>query len=469
MKGHIHLMGICGSGMTSLAGMLKEKGFYVTGSDSNPYPPASVELEKLGIKIMKGYSPENLNEKPDLVIVGNVITRNNLEAQALLSSGIPYLSMPDAFREFFLKDKYPIVVAGTHGKSTTTALLAWILEHNGFSPSMFLGGVSIDFGKGWKLGDGDIFVIEGDEYDTAFFDKTPKFIHYNARFLLLTSLEFDHGDIYRSVDDIKHAFINLVEKVPECGIIGYSSDYPLLVDVVSRARCKTYKFGIEGSPYWKGERNGVMDNYTEFSILRDGVKWGEFQWQKCGLHNIQNAVAAVSMAAELGASQKATAKALRSFRGVKRRQELRGIISGIEIVEDFAHHPTSVKVTLQGLRDKYGSRRIWAIFEPRSNTSRRKFFQDLFPFSFDDADEIIISEIYNPDGIKPEERLDVNQLVEDLKNRGKKGRKCNSVDEIVKILVKEACTGDVVVIMSNGSFGGLIEKLMEALRANAGS
>ncbi len=469
MKGYIHLMGICGVGMASIAGMLKEKGFHVTGSDSNPYPPASVELEKMGITVMNGYRPDNLRGRPDLVIVGNVITRNNPEAQELLASGIPYMSMPDALREFFLKDKYPVVVAGTHGKSTTTALLAWILENNGFSPSMFLGGVSIDFGKGWRLGEGEIFVIEGDEYDTAFFDKTPKFIHYNAGSLLLTSLEFDHGDIYKNIDDLKKAFFLLVQGIRDSGIIGYSSDYPLLEEVISGAKCRVYSFGIDDSSYWRGGKKGLVGNCLEFAIFREGVKWGEFIWEKWGVHNIQNAVAAISMAAELGAKPEPTARALRSFRGVKRRQELRGVFSGIEIIEDFAHHPTSVKVTLQGLREKYRSRRIWAIFEPRSNTSRRRFFQDLFPFSFEFADEIIISEIYNPDAIKPEERLDVDQLVEDLRRRGKRGRKCNNVNEIVKIIVDNAHPGDVIVVMSNGSFGGLIEKLMEALSKDAGS
>jgi UDP-N-acetylmuramate: L-alanyl-gamma-D-glutamyl-meso-diaminopimelate ligase len=461
---HIHLIAICGVGMSALAGMLQARGFRITGSDHDVYPPMSSQLEALGIELRQGFSPHHLADHPDLIVVGNVVSRSNPEVQAMLAQGLPFLSFPQALAEFFLLDRHPIVVAGTHGKTTTASLMAWVLETAGLDPSYMIGGIPRNFGTNYKLGTGAFFVVEGDEYDTAFFDKGPKFLHYRPRSAILTSVEFDHADIYRDLAHVKEAFRRFVRILPSEGYLAAGIDFPHVGDLLSSAACLWEGYGFSPLARWQGVEGAVHEGMSQF-LVRHDQELGAIRWGLMGRHNIQNALGVIAVASHLGVSFGDIQKGLQSFAGVKRRQEVRGAAHDITVIDDFAHHPTAIRETLAAMRTRYDGRQVWAIFEPRSATSRRATFQNDFVEAFADADHIIIAGLYNPDSIPAHDRLSPEQLAGDLASRcAKDAVYLPEVQAIVERIVAGARPGDVVAILSNGGFGGIHEKLLEALR-----
>ena len=461
---HIHLMGICGTAMASLAGLLLEKGFRITGSDENIYPPMSELLENLGIQVMEGYKKENLDHKPDIVIVGNVISSHFEEAQALLKSDIPYTSLPKAIGELFIADRHSLVMAGTHGKTTTAAMLSWVAEVQGLQPSFFIGGIPKNFERSFRASKGDWFVIEGDEYDTAFFDKVPKFIYYRPKYVVLSSIEFDHADIYSSLDEIQSVFVELVKRVPEDGILVANADDPRVMEVVRdrgrKSRLVTY--GLHSGDYRAVDRE-IIFGRQQFSMEYKGERVADVAIKLFGRHNILNTLSVLSLSTELDWKRSKSLQALADFEGVKRRQEVIGEIHGITIIEDFAHHPTAVNLTVESMRDRYPRQRLISIFEPRSATSRRNIFQKDYVEALKDSDVVVVPPPLGSHKIKLEERFSSVQLVNDLKELGCQATLKDSVEDIVSFLSAEARQGDVILIMSNGSFGGIYNKLLEAL------
>jgi UDP-N-acetylmuramate: L-alanyl-gamma-D-glutamyl-meso-diaminopimelate ligase len=462
---HIHLIAICGVGMSALAGMLHARGFRVTGSDQNIYPPMSTQLERLGIELRQGFSAEHLADHPDLIVVGNAVSRSNPEVQAMLEQGLPFLSFPQALAEFFLHDRHSIVVVGTHGKTTTASLLAWVLETAGLDPSYMIGGVPRNFGTNYKLGHGAVFVVEGDEYDTAFFDKGPKFLHYRPRSAILTSVEFDHADIYRDLDHVKDAFRRFIYILPQDGYLAAGIDFPHVVDLLPSVRCTWEGYGFSALAQWRAADDAASATGARFVVHHQGERLGAVHWALSGRHNIQNALGVVAVASHLGLPLARIQAGLESFAGVKRRQEIRGVVRDITIIDDFAHHPTAIRETLAALRTKYDGRRLWAVFEPRSATSRRATFQDDFVDAFAGADQVVIAGLYNPDHIAPGARLSPERLARDVARRwAKEAVYLPEVDAIVDHVAAGVHAGDVVVIMSNGGFGGIHEKLLQALK-----
>jgi UDP-N-acetylmuramate: L-alanyl-gamma-D-glutamyl-meso-diaminopimelate ligase len=460
---HIHLMGICGTGMASLAGMLKQKGFLVRGSDQNIYPPMSHFLESLSIPILEGYMPNNLHPEPDLVIVGNVITKQNPEAVELLSLRLPYLSFPQALKHFTMKDKRSIVISGTHGKTTTSALVAWILEKAGMDPCFMIGGIPQNFQTNFKLGKGPYFVIEGDEYDTAFFDKGPKFLHYNPWITILTSIEFDHADIYRNLDHIIANFRKLIDLVPPEGLLIANGDDSTITAEIKRAKCPVRTYGLSKNGVWRAVDIDVKEDLTRLTILKAGKEHVSLSTPLYGRHNISNLLSAVALADFLEVPAPALSEAVKSFKGVRRRLEITGEKEGILILDDFAHHPTAVKETLEAVREKYGDRRIIAVFEPRSNSSRRNIFQERYASSFDMGDLIMIPEPPLMENIPTAERFSSQRLVKDLKKRGLHAFYSPNTDHLLGALVKEVRPGDVTLFMSNGAFENLPQRLLERM------
>ena len=460
---HIHLMGVCGTGMASLGGMLKEKGYLVTGSDQNIYPPMSTFLEGLSIPILDGYSPQNLHPLPDLVVVGNVITRDNPEAMELSRLGLPYVSFPQALRHFALKGKRSIVVSGTHGKTTTSAIIAWILEKAGLDPGFMIGGIPQDFQTNFKLGKGPHFVIEGDEYDTAFFDKVPKFIHYAPWITILTSIEFDHADIYRDLDHVVESFRRLIDLTPPEGLLIANGDDPRIRRELQGARCPVSIYGLSGNSEWKVVDISVGDVFTSFTILKKGEEYVRLSASLYGNHNLSNLLSAVALADFLGVPTSILTEAVGGFRGVRRRQEIIGEKRGVLVLDDFAHHPTAVRETIGAVREKYGGRRLIAVFEPRSNSSRRNVFQARYASSFDDADLVMIPEPPLMEKIPPEERFSSQRLVEDLKKKGLNASYFPNTDQLLEALVDKVQSGDVILFMSNGGFDNIHQRLLERL------
>ncbi|MGD2126304.1 MAG: UDP-N-acetylmuramate:L-alanyl-gamma-D-glutamyl-meso-diaminopimelate ligase [Desulfobacteraceae bacterium] len=455
-------MGICGTGMASLAGMLKQEGYSVTGSDHNIYPPMSHFLERLSIPVLEGYEPKNLNPVPDLVIVGNVITRHNPEAIELSRLHIPYLSMPQALRTFVMKGKRSIVISGTHGKTTTSALASWILENAGLDPSFMIGGIPNNFQAGLKMGKGPYFVVEGDEYDVAFFDKSPKFLHYSPWVALLTSIEFDHADIYRDLEHVVDSFRKLINLVPTHGLLIANGDDPVVIAESERAKCPVVTYGLSAKADFRATDIRVDEDYTRLKVYKKGGKEMELSTPLYGRHNISNLLSAVVLSDYLKLDPKTLQKALESFQGVKRRQETKGEKSGVLIVDDFAHHPTSVRETIQALKEKYG-RRLIAVFEPRSNSSRRNIFQKEYAASFDGADLIMIPEPPLTEKIPPDKRFSSPKLVEDLKNKGLTAFYLPNTDLLLEEIITQSRSGDVILIMSNGSFDDLPDRLLKEL------
>ncbi len=467
---HVHLMGICGTAMASLAGLLKDRGYKVTGSDQNVYPPMSTQLEKIGIKIMEGYRRENLTARPDLVIVGNVISRQMEEAQALLESTIPFTSLPAAMGQLVIDSRHSIVVAGTHGKTTTTSLCAWIGDQLGLKPGFLIGGVPKNFDLSYRVPVGDWFVIEGDEYDTAFFDKVPKFIHYRPRSVILTSVEFDHADIYRDLEHVKEAFMMLLKLLPENGILVTSAEDANVNDLLKRAESlfqstgrKLCTFGLHEGDYVAREIVSTTEG-VEFVVHREGRVPERVRSRLIGDYNVKNALAAFALFENLGFPAEKVAAAIAGFQGVKRRQEIIGRPNDITIIEDFAHHPTAVKQTVQTVQARYPQARVFSVFEARSATSRRSVFQKEYADALAVAHSVLMPPAFNQTSIPEEQRFSTDRLINELRERGVRAALCESVDAIVESLKNEAKPGDVILIMSNGGFGGIYDKLLSALR-----
>lgn len=462
---HIHLIGVCGTAMASLAGLLKARGFEVTGSDSAAYPPMSDFLISQGIALLQPFSERNLEPAPDIVVVGNAISRGNVELEYVLDRRIPFQSMAQLLHDEFLVGRERLVVAGTHGKTTTSSLLAWLFHSAGRAAGFLIGGIPENFGSSFGLGTDREFIVEGDEYDTAFFDKGPKFLHYFPDAVILTSVEFDHADIYKSLDEVKTAFKRLVNLVPQRGLLIAWDGHPSVNDCVSRAFCRLERYGFGEHAHWRIIEPRYDSAVTRWQVLRNGEAWGKFESPLAGEYNVLNATAAIAMAAHYGISTEAIAAGLRSFRSVKRRLEVKAEVQGITIIDDFAHHPTAIAQTLRAVRTRYAGRRLWAILEPRSNTLRRKVFQRDMAESLSAADEIVLAGIFKSEAIPEDERLDPGAVVSELRSNGKSARLLETADDIVDSVALELREGDVVAILSNGGFGGIYDKLPARLRS----
>jgi UDP-N-acetylmuramate: L-alanyl-gamma-D-glutamyl-meso-diaminopimelate ligase len=447
--------------MASLAGMLKERGYLVTGSDQNIYPPMSSFLEELGIPVKKGYHPENLHPNPDLVIVGNVITKMHTEAIELGELGLPYLSFPQALRAFAMAGKRSIVISGTHGKTTTASLAAWILEKAGKDPGFMIGGIPGNFNSGFKLSDGELFVIEGDEYDTAFFDKGPKFLHYQPWVTILTSIEFDHADIYRDLEHVIESFRKLIDLIPEAGLLIANGDDPLVLHEVKRAKCPVVTYSVNDNGLWTATRIRQQSGNTELTVLKDHNPHMQLTTPFYGRHNIANLLATVAVADFLDIPHPAVREAVKEFKGVKRRQEMVGEREGVMILDDFAHHPTAVRETLTAVKERYKERRLVAVFEPRSNSSRRNVFQERYAQAFDLADLVFFAEPTALEKIPASERFSSRRLAEDLSQRGVHAFSFAHTDTLLESICDQIQPGDVVLFMSNGSFDNLPRRLLQ--------
>jgi UDP-N-acetylmuramate: L-alanyl-gamma-D-glutamyl-meso-diaminopimelate ligase len=461
---HIHLIGICGTAMASLAGMLQERGFRVTGSDAAAYPPMSDFLASLGIPVAQPFAIQNLQPRPDLVVVGNAMSRGNVELEYLLNERIPFCSLPQLLHDEFLVGKEVLVVAGTHGKTTTTSMLAWIFHSAGLQPSFLIGGIAENFGSSFRLGEGRHFILEGDEYDTAFFDKGPKFLHYFPDSVILTSVEFDHADIYKDLDAVETAFKRLVNLVPGRGrIIGFDSGSSI-ERCLAKAFCPVERYGTSEAAMWRVTNLHLDPERTRWTVLREGKYWADFEFALGGEYNVWNATAAAALASSCGVPVPEISSALKSFKSVKRRLEVRASINGITIIDDFAHHPTAIAGTLTALRSRYPGARLWAILEPRSNTLRRKILQDELAKSLALADEVVVANVFKSEAIPEAERLDITELAKQIQHHGRRARMVPTADGIVQLVAPEMRSGDVVAILSNGGFGAIYEKLPERLK-----
>jgi UDP-N-acetylmuramate: L-alanyl-gamma-D-glutamyl-meso-diaminopimelate ligase len=460
---HVHLIGVAGTAMGSFAGMLHDAGYRVTGSDRAIYPPMSNYLEKLGVRVYEGFVRSNLEEQPDLVIVGNVVRAEYDEAQGLLELDLPYCSFPEALAAFFLEDRHSVVLAGTHGKTTTTALTAHLLEAAGRQPGFLIGGVALNFDRTARAPRGPEMVLEGDEYDTAFFDKGPKFLHYRPKTVVITSIEFDHADIYRDLDHVADAFRQLIARIPPEGRLLVRSDDPLARRLAEAAACPVDTYGPDGD--WDGKTLEVdpTTGTTRFELLHRGAPVGVYRSLLVGQHNLANQVAAAAVAIGRGVRPEQLEAGFATFRGVKRRQEVLGEPGGVTVLDDFAHHPTAVRATLAALRERFGQRRLWVLFEPRSATSRRAVFQQAYAEAFDDADQIAVSSPYDTSRIPEAERFQADRLVQDLTDRGKVAWVATDVPGLARTVAARALPGDVVAIFSNGAFDGLHQRLLSLL------
>ena len=464
---HIHLIGICGTAMASMAGMLQTRGFRVTGSDAAAYPPMSDFLASLNISVSQPFGEQNLTPRPDLVVVGNAISRGNAELEFVLDYRIPFCSLPQILHDEFLIGKKVLVVAGTHGKTTTTSMLSWIFESAGLHPSFLIGGIAENFGSSFQLGAGKHFILEGDEYDTAFFDKGPKFLHYFPDSVILTSVEFDHADIYKDVDAVETAFKRLVNLVPRRGRIVAFDQGASLSRALERAFCPVERYGNRENAAWRIVGLRFEPSVTRWAVLRDGKPWADFEFSLAGEYNVWNATAAAAIAANEGISLDKIVSALKSFQSVKRRLEVRAVVNGVTIIDDFAHHPTAIAATLNALRTRYPKARLWAILEPRSNTLRRNVFQSALAESLSVADEIVIANVFKSESIPEAERLNIQAVANLIQKKGHRARVLADADVIVESIAPELTTGDVVAILSNGGFGGIYDKLPRKLEVLA--
>jgi len=468
-KKRIHLCGIGGTAMASLAGLLQLQGHEVSGSDQAVYPPMSDLLETLRIPVAQPYAASNLDGKPDLVVIGNALSRGNPEVERILDERIPFTSMAAMLEKEFLPGRESLVVAGTHGKTTTTSMLAWIYQtasedDPAFEPSFMIGGVAENFGKSFQLRPTRTFLLEGDEYDTAFFDKGPKFLHYFPDALILTHVEFDHADIYADLEAVKTAFKRLVNLVPRRGRIVAYDGSETVSECVSRAFCTVERYGFSESATWQIRNLRHEEGQSRWEIWHDGSQWAEMTMQVAGEHNVLNATAAAALAHGQGVSREAIQRAMTSFRSVKRRLEVRAVIDGVTIIDDFAHHPTAIRETLRALRSAYPQSRLWAVLEPRSNTLRRKVLANDLVESLRHADQVILAGVYQQQRIPENERLHPDDVVAAINAAGTPARLCPDVDAILNFLVQQVKSGDVVAILSNGGFDGIYEKLPARLR-----
>ncbi|MGB7547357.1 MAG: UDP-N-acetylmuramate:L-alanyl-gamma-D-glutamyl-meso-diaminopimelate ligase [Terracidiphilus sp.] len=470
---HIHLSGICGTAMASLAGLLQLQGHRITGSDKAAYPPMSDLLRALGIPVLEPYSETNLDPAPDLVVIGNALSRGNPEVERILDERIPFTSMAALLREEFLKGRESLVVAGTHGKTTTTSMLAWIYqvaarENSALEPSFLIGGVAENFGSSFQLRPTRTFIVEGDEYDTAFFDKGPKFLHYFPDALILTHVEFDHADIYADLEAVKTAFKRLVNLVPRRGVILAYDDSTNVAECVKNAFCPVERYGFSAAADWQirnlRHENENGKSLSRWEVWHGGVRWAQLEMALAGEHNALNATAAAALAFSQGVGKNAIQSALASFKSVKRRLEVRAQIGGITVIEDFAHHPTAIRETLRALRSVYPQSRLWAVLEPRSNTLRRKVLEADLIDSLRLADRVILAGVYQQQRIPDAERLHPEDVVRALSSAGTPAALHADVEAIIDSLAPQLQSGDVVALLSNGGFDGIYEKLPARLR-----
>jgi UDP-N-acetylmuramate: L-alanyl-gamma-D-glutamyl-meso-diaminopimelate ligase len=457
--------------MASLAGMLKERGFRVTGSDAAAYPPMSDFLDDLGIAVRQPFDARNLEPRPDLVVIGNAISRGNVELEQVLDERLDFCSLPQLLHDEFLRGKKVIVIAGTHGKTTTTSMLSWIFHSAGLDPSFLIGGIAENFGSSFHLGTGQHFILEGDEYDTAFFDKGPKFLHYFPDAIILTSVEFDHADIYKDLDAVETAFQRLVNLVPHRGriiafdgVAGDASESPSLQRCLAKAFCPVERYGTGARSSWQVTELNFRPDGTTWAVLHEGRRWAELEFSLAGEYNVWNATAAAAMAFSTGISREAIVDALGTFKSVKRRLEVKAQVNGITIIDDFAHHPTAIAETLKALRARYPGSRLWAILEPRSNTLRRRVLQNELARSLAIADEVVVAGVFRSEAVPENERLELSALGAEIERNGRRARLLPDANNIVKTLAPEMRSGDVVAILSNGGFGAIYEKLPTRLR-----
>lgn len=459
----IHLIAICGTGMGALACLLKEIGYDVTGSDQHVYPPMSDFLLSRGISLFEGYGADNLNPPPDLVVVGNAVSKDNPEVQAMQAKNVPYCSMPQAINRFAAAGRKQIVVTGTHGKTTTSSFIAWMLACAGLDPSFLIGGIVSDFDSNYRLGQGDYMVLEGDEYDTAFFDKGPKFLHYIPDIAVLTSVEFDHADIFRDLAHIKQTFGRLLSGMPAPStLLAYDQDANVS-DILPQARCEVSMYGHHRASAWHLGAYFIEPPFTRFEVCRRGVRWAEFKTRMIGLHNLRNLLAGIAIGAHIGISRTDMAKALETFKGVRRRQEIRGVKNDIIVIDDFAHHPTAVLETVNAVKSFYEDHRVIAVFEPRTNSSRRNVFQSVYPDAFQRADMVCVRQAPLLEKIPADQRFSSEQLVSDLKDQGKQAFYFPDTDAIIDFLMTHARPNDVLLMMSNGGFDNIHMRLLDAL------
>jgi UDP-N-acetylmuramate: L-alanyl-gamma-D-glutamyl-meso-diaminopimelate ligase len=470
---HYHLIGIGGTAMASLAGLLKSAGHTVTGSDENVYPPMSTGLQEMGISYNQGYRPENLLPKPDIIIVGNAISRGNPELEAVLIQKLRYTSAAATIKEEFIWGHHSMAVAGTHGKTTTTSLLAWVLESAGLNPSFLIGGVAENFGTSYRLTDSHYFVIEADEYDTAYFDKGPKMWHYLPDTAIVNNIEFDHADIYRDEEAYKFAFARFINLIPKNGVLVAGWDSPIMRELAPKsfAPVESFGYGDDASPpppsqlHWHARDVEFSESGTRFRAFRSDKEWGRVDTPLAGAFNVRNVLAVIAAAEAVKADRDGVREGLRTFASVKRRMEVRGEVRGVAVIDDFAHHPTAIRETIDAIRQKYKGRRIVAVFEPRSYTAQRREFQNDYVRAFKDADEIVLASLFRPDRYTKETALDLKQLVRDLGSNGKGAKELKDADAIVADLAPRLKERDVVLIMSNGGFGGIHQKMLDALAA----
>jgi UDP-N-acetylmuramate: L-alanyl-gamma-D-glutamyl-meso-diaminopimelate ligase len=465
---HYHLIGIAGTAMGSLAGLLQQAGHRVTGSDEGVYPPMSTLLDSLGIRYADRFEPANLEPAPDVVVVGNAISRGNPELEAVLERRLYYTSAAHTVKEEFLRSRHVLAVAGTHGKTTTTSLLAWILESAGLEPAFLIGGVAENFGTSFRLTDSGLFVIEADEYDTAYFDKGPKMWHYLPHTAVVANIEFDHADIFRDEIAYRFAFERFINLIPSAGTLVAGWDSPVARELAPRSFAPVESFGhppnADHEPRWTAASVRYEPDHTRFTVLRDGAPWGEVETPRAGAFNVRNCLAVVAAAVAAGAEPDGIRKGLATFRSVKRRMEVRGEVRGVTVIDDFAHHPTAVRETVGAARQRYGSRRIVAVFEPRSYTAQRKEFEEAYIEALGAADAIVLAGLFHPERYTAQTAIDPPRMVAAWRAAGREAEYIPQPDEIVRYLTPRLTKGDVVLVMSNGGFGGIHGKLLTTLR-----
>ena len=465
---HYHLIGIGGTAMASLAGLLRSAGHTVTGSDENVYPPMSTQLQEQGIRYAEGYRPENLRPRPDVVVVGNAISRGNPELEEVLNEKLFYTSAAAVIKEEFIRGRHSLAVAGTHGKTTTTSILAWLLESAGLNPSFLIGGIAENFGTSFRVTDSRYFVIEADEYDTAYFDKGPKMWHYLPDTAIVNNIEFDHADIYRDEEAYKFAFARFINLIPGKGTLVAGWDSPLVRELAGQVHARLESFGYGGQdegdhPLWRAEKVEFGTETTRFTVMHAGELWGEVETPLAGAFNVRNCLAAIAAAESVGADREGVREGLRTFLSVRRRMEVRGEARGVTVIDDFAHHPTAVRETIAAARQRYGERPIVAIFEPRSYTAQRREFQEAYVQAFEQAQRVVLAGLARPERYSSEIALDPEAMVDALRARGKTADYIPKVDDIVARLTPALQGGEVILVMSNGGFGGIHEKLLGAL------
>jgi UDP-N-acetylmuramate: L-alanyl-gamma-D-glutamyl-meso-diaminopimelate ligase len=455
----VHFTGICGTAMAGVAAAMQERGFTVTGSDQDVYPPMSTFLADRRIEVMKGYTEANLAHQPDLVVIGNAISRGNPEAEFALERKLRYCSLPELLKEFFIRGKRSLVVTGTHGKTTTTSLLAWVFEHNGLNPSFLIGGIPANLGQGARFTDSEWFIIEGDEYDTAFFDKRSKFVHYLPEVAIVNNLEFDHADIFDNLAAIQRSFNHFIRLIPRNGLLLANGDEPNLDGLLGVKHCPVKRFGLGPANDVRAEKLDLRGDGSGFEIAD-----ARFEIPLVGELNVRNALAVAAGARHCGLNDAQIQSAFRTFRGIKRRMEVRGEAGGVTVVDDFGHHPTAIRETIHALRVKFPQRRLWAVFEPRSNTTRRRVFQRELADALALADAAVVAEVARLNLLAPEERLDPAQLMHDLRTAGKPAAYLPNVEEIIAHVAAGVKADDVVCVFSNGGFDGIHDRLLAALR-----